>query len=131
AGRSISARDTCRKLSGLPAASARASSVLTTSYGTAATAAADAGVGRSARNGVMTAIGKASRARARLLRVGNVAEGRVPCREKCVHRRGRYRLSGRHVAMFAERIHPGAVLLQSVMEVRTGGEAGGSHQADR
>ena len=30
-GRSISARETCRKLSGLPAASARASSVLTTS----------------------------------------------------------------------------------------------------
>src|SRR5256885_15473873 len=40
-----------RKLSGLSVASARASSVLTTSYGTAATAAADSGVGRNARNG--------------------------------------------------------------------------------
>ena len=39
---------TCRKLKGLPAARSSASDLDTTSYGTAATAAADSGVGRSA-----------------------------------------------------------------------------------
>src|SRR5471032_296245 len=56
-GNSTSARDTRRKLSGLPSASARASSVLTTSYGTAAIRAASCGRGRSARNGWRVAMG--------------------------------------------------------------------------
>ena len=55
-GRSISERVTCRKLSGLPAASWRASSVPTTSYGTDETAAALSRAGRKARNGRMAAI---------------------------------------------------------------------------
>jgi hypothetical protein len=41
----------CKKLRGRPDASARASSVLTTSYGGAMTSAALAAVGRSAANG--------------------------------------------------------------------------------
>src|SRR5207237_9007922 len=56
-GNSISARDTRRKLSGLSPASARASSVLTTSYGTAAMRAASDARGRSARNGRRVAMG--------------------------------------------------------------------------
>src|SRR5256885_12376355 len=56
-GSSSSARDTRRKLSGLSAASARASSVLTTSYGTAAMRGASDGRGRSARNGRKVAMG--------------------------------------------------------------------------
>ena len=55
-GRSISDRVTCRKLRGLPAASWRASSVVTTSYGTDETAAALSGIGRKARNGWSEAI---------------------------------------------------------------------------
>src|SRR6185295_1633038 len=54
-GRSISGRDTCKKLSGFPSASARASSVLTTSYGTLATCPARSGCGRKARKGRITA----------------------------------------------------------------------------
>src|SRR5262249_54480101 len=42
----------CRKDAGRPAASARASSLLTTSYGGAMTSAARSGRGRSARNGL-------------------------------------------------------------------------------
>jgi hypothetical protein len=56
AGSSSSARETRRKLSGLPSASARASSVLTTSYGTAAISAALEASGRSARNGTSVAM---------------------------------------------------------------------------
>ena len=55
-GRSISARETWRKLNGSGFASARASMVVTTSYGTAATRDAETGTGRSARNGRRTAI---------------------------------------------------------------------------
>ena len=47
----MSDRPTCRKLCGFPAASAAASSRLTTSYGTAATRAASSGRGRRARKG--------------------------------------------------------------------------------
>src|SRR5438552_7419880 len=54
-GRSISGRDTCRKLQGFPVVSARASSVLTTSYGTAATCAARSACGRRAQKGRMMA----------------------------------------------------------------------------
>src|SRR5688572_8557102 len=46
----------CRKLDGRPAASARASSVLTTSYGGAMTAAACSAVGRNAANGRTSAV---------------------------------------------------------------------------
>src|SRR5262245_38816504 len=63
AGRSISARETWRKLSGLPCAIDAASSLVTTSYGTAATSLAAAGVGRSARKGK-------SAATSRIIRVG-------------------------------------------------------------
>src|SRR5678815_4377026 len=55
AGKSISGRDTCRKLNGFPSARARASSVLTTSYGTLATCWACSGCGRKARKGRITA----------------------------------------------------------------------------
>src|ERR1041384_4039687 len=51
AGTSMSARATCRKLNGLPLASAAASARVTTSYGGAATRAASSGTGRQARNG--------------------------------------------------------------------------------
>src|SRR5215218_874805 len=54
-GKSISGRDTCRKLNGFPSARARASSVLTTSYGTLATCSARSGCGRKARKGRITA----------------------------------------------------------------------------
>src|SRR5688500_1601550 len=54
-GRTNSGRDTCRKLSSFPLASARASSVLTTSYGTLATAWARSAGGRNARKGRITA----------------------------------------------------------------------------
>src|SRR6266508_3554856 len=55
-GRSISGRDTRRKLSGFPRASARASFVETTSYGGEATRAASAAGGRRARNGESVAM---------------------------------------------------------------------------
>src|SRR6266545_2892783 len=55
-GRSISGRDTRRKLSGFPLASARASFVETTSYGGEATRAASASGGRRARNGESVAM---------------------------------------------------------------------------
>src|SRR5262247_4128661 len=45
-GKSISGLETCRKLHGLPAARARASSVESTSYGGAMTSAARPGAGR-------------------------------------------------------------------------------------
>jgi hypothetical protein len=55
---SISGRETCRKLRGFPNAMARASSVLTTSYGTDATRAATSAEGRSARKGKIDAMNR-------------------------------------------------------------------------
>src|SRR5712691_2361460 len=65
-GRSISARETRRKLNGLPSASAAASSALTTSYGTAATRAAESGAGRRALNGTSEAIEEVNYSRLRV-----------------------------------------------------------------
>ena len=55
-GHSISGRETRRKLSGSPAASASASALFTTSYGTAATRPTVSGVGRSAAKGKIAAM---------------------------------------------------------------------------
>src|SRR5262249_49849872 len=62
AGRSISGREMCKKLAGRPRTSARASSVLTTSYGGAMTSAAHSARGRRAANG-LTRFGIAARYR--------------------------------------------------------------------
>src|SRR5579872_2811298 len=130
-GRSISARVTCRKLSGLPAASARASSVLTTSYGTDETAAALSRAGRTARNALNRAIrlyyllrvegGNRVRLRARRVR----RKRRRQAGQHVIARRGERReLAGgnrfarRLTRMGGDGIHERAALLDPIVEVR-------------